>query len=531
MNKTLSHKLGNIPDAFRGFCEKRTLWMLAGFSLVYVLITCGIASKRMLWNDELFTLYISRLGDLSDILAALGTGADQNPPSFYWLTHGVMKGLGETQLTVRLLEVVGVLLMSLCLFRFVSKRLPALYGFAAMIFPLITIAYEYAYEARPYGLVLGFSGLALLCWQGATESPRRLWWLIGLAVSGAAATSSHYYAVFLIIPLGVGELVRSFMRRRVDFPIWASFGGILAPLALFFPVILEARSYSSHFWAHPEWNLIPGFYYTLMIPAIGPILAAVIVSSLWPTGEPTRHKSSPLPALQFPGHEMAAAIGFVAIPVVAVVMGKLVIGAFTYRYALSAVIGLSILWVIAVQRYDGGRAIMGTCFAFFAFGWFMMAGVTQFKHQTVTITSWSNDYEFLRSGVDSTLPIVAADLHSFMTLAHYAPPAISSRVVYLADPQASLHYLGHDTVDRGILDLKPWFHVAVEEYDAYVNSHDRFLVYQEVQGERNWLGYYWGRPWALSWLLYALPSAPVHIELVSRNDNSLLFLVTTDEHQ
>jgi hypothetical protein len=160
-----------------------------------------------------------------------------------------------------------------------------------------------------------------------------------------------------------------------------------------------------------------------------------------------------------------------------------------------------------------------------------MAAVIQYKHQAATTTSWSNNYEFLQSGVDLTLPIVAADLHTFMMLTHYAPSAIASRVVYLADPQSSLRYLGHDTLDRGILDLKPWFPVAVEEYDVYVGSHNRFLIYQDVQGERNWLGYYWGRPWEWSWLLYALPSAPVHIELVSRNDDSLLFLVTADEHQ
>jgi hypothetical protein len=263
-----------------------------------------------------------------------------------------------------------------------------------------------------------------------------------------------------------------------------------------------------------------------MIPAIGPIVLAFMVSSLWPTGEPSRTRSSPPPGFLFPWHEIAAAIGFVAIPVVAVVLGKLVIGAFTYRYALSAVIGLSILWAVAVQRVNGGRAILGTCFTLFACGWFMMAAVGQFRHQAVTLTSWSKNYEFLQSGVDPTLPIVAADLHTFMTLSQYAPPAISSRVVYLADPQAALQYLGHDTVDRGILDLKPWFQVAVEEYQTYMASHDRFLVYLEVQGERNWLGYYWGRPWAWSWLLYVLPGEPVHIELVSRADNSLLFLVT-----
>lgn len=529
MNGILVHKIANIPEGFRDFCNKRTLWVLIGFSFFYFVITCAIASKRMLWNDELYTLYISRLGSLSDILAALSTGADQNPPSFYLLTQGFLNWLGVTQLAIRLPEVVGVLAMSLCLFRFVSKRSSSLYGIVALVFPLTTIAYEYAYEARPYGLVLGFSGVALLCWQGATESPRRFWWLIGLAASGAAATASHYYGVFLLIPLGAGEIVRSFHRRRIEWPIWVSLGGVLVPLALFFPVIQEARNYSHHFWAQPEWHLIPGFYYTLMIPAIGPILAALIVSSLWPADEPSGPQSSNPSASLFPWHEIAAAIGFVAIPVVALVLGKLVIGAFTYRYALPAVIGLSILWTIAVHRIDGGRASMGTCFTVFACGWFMLAAVIQLKHQAVITTNWSNNFQFLQSGVDPTLPIVAADLHTYMKLAYYAPPAVSSRVVYLADPQASLRYLGHDTIDRGILDLKSWFHVAVERYDAYVATHDRFLIYLQVQGERSWLGYYWGRPWEWSWLLYKLPSAPLEIELVSRNDDGLLFLVTARE--
>jgi len=526
MSGNLVHKIANIPEGFRDFCDKRTLWVLTGFSSFYFLITCAIASKRMLWNDELFTLYISRLGGLSDILAALSTGADQNPPSFYLLTQGVLKWLGEIQLAIRLPEVAGVLVMSLCLYRFVSKRFSSLYGMVAMVFPLITIAYEYAYEARPYGLVLGFSGLALLCWQEAIESPKRFWWLIGLAASGASATASHYYAVFLLIPLGGGEIVRSIMRQRIDFPIWASLGGIIIPLALFFPIILEASGYSHHFWARPEWHLILGFYYSLMIPAIGPILATLIAYSLWPENELTKAQSSSPPSLMFPWHEMAAAIGFVAIPVVAVVLGKLVIGAFTFRYALPAVIGLSILWAIAMYRIDRGRAILGTCFTLFACIWFMMAAVAQFKHQTVMMTSWSKNYDFLQSNVDATLPIVAADLHTFMTVSHYAPSSVSSRIVYLADPQASLRYLGHDTVDRGILDLKPWFQVAVEEYETYIGSHERFLVFLEVQGERNWLGYYWGRPWALSWLLYDLPRASVQIELMRRNENSLLFLVT-----
>ena len=226
-----------------------------------------------------------------------------------------------------------------------------------MVFPLVTIAYGYAYEARPYGLVLGFSSLALLCWQGAAEGPRRMWWLIGLAVSGAASVSSHYYAIFLLVPLGVGEIVRSLTRRRIDFPIWIALGCALLPLLLFLPFLQQARTYSHHFWAQPKWGMIPGFYYFLLMPTIGPIIATLIASSLWPAGESSHRPPSPPASQQPPCYEIAAALGFIAIPAIAVIVAKLVTGAFTHRYALSAVIGFSILCAIAVHRLHGGTGL------------------------------------------------------------------------------------------------------------------------------------------------------------------------------
>jgi len=106
-------------------------------------------------------------------------------------------------------------------------------------------------------------------------------------------------------------------------------------------------------------------------------------------------------------------------------------------------------------------------------------------------------------------------LHTFMSLAYYAPQDIASRVVYLADPEMSLRHLGHTTVDQGILDLKPWFRLNVEEYGPYVASQQRFLVY--------------GSMGFLEWLLYELPAANRMIELRSQNEDRLLFLVSRKE--
>src|SRR5262249_18522328 len=151
----------------------------------------------------------------------------------------------------------------LCLFRFVSRRSTIVYGIAAMLFPLSTGAYYYAFEARPYGLVLGLAGLAMICWQSLAEGEGRALPLAGLALSLAAAVSCHYYAVLVLIPFVCGEAARTLSRRRLDLPVWAAMAASLVPLLIFFPLIARARSYSKVFWSQPSWGDIPGFYYFL----------------------------------------------------------------------------------------------------------------------------------------------------------------------------------------------------------------------------------------------------------------------------
>lgn len=479
-----------------------------------------------MWNDELFTFYTSRLASISDIWSALLTGADQIPPFFHLLTRTSFSLFGINHLSVRLPEILGFWIMSLCLFHFVSKRSSALYGFAAMLFPLATAAYDYAYEARPYGLLLGLSALSLVCWQSAAEGRRRKLSLIVLTVSLAAALSSHYYAVLIFFPLAVGEVVRSLARRRVDLAVWMAFGLATSSLLVFLPLIESSKSYSAHFWSPPRWISVPGFYYFLLGPAVLPLAAALIVSVLPPPSDVNHSiRRNHGTSFMIPLHEIAAVFGFVAIPVVALIVAELVTGAFTYRYALPAVIGFSILFAFAARTMMNGRSIVGATFVISLCVGFVFVAVRNFQSLNATSLNQIKTYEFLRSNGESKLPIVASDLHTFMLLAYYAPRDISSRLVYLADPQASLRYLGHTVVDQGILDLKPWFRLNVEQYRPYVASQQRFLLYTRVRGDRSWVGCFWGMPWDLNWLLYELERDNMQIELRARNQDDLLFLV------
>ena len=96
--------------------EKKRVWFLAGFSILYLAVTGLLASQKPLWNDELYTLYIARLPSMTDVWDALSTGAEQLPPFFYVLTRASLALFGTNELSLRLPEVIGFWIMGLCLF-------------------------------------------------------------------------------------------------------------------------------------------------------------------------------------------------------------------------------------------------------------------------------------------------------------------------------------------------------------------------------------------------------------------------------
>src|SRR5262249_49561307 len=148
---------------------------------------------------------------------------------------------GENPLAYRLPALVGFFVLSLCLFRFTSRRCGRPYACLAVLFAFATSAHSiYAYEARPYGLLLGFTGLALVCWQSAGVGSRLA--RFGLALSLAAAVSTHYYAVLIFVPLGLAELVRALRRQRLDVPMAVALLAGLAPLLAYFPIVQKARA-------------------------------------------------------------------------------------------------------------------------------------------------------------------------------------------------------------------------------------------------------------------------------------------------
>jgi hypothetical protein len=76
-----------------------------------------------------------------------------------------------------------------------------------------------------------------------------------------------------------------------------------------------------------------------------------------------------------------------------------------------------------------------------------------------------------------------------------------------------LRQLGHDSVEKGLLALAPWFPVRVERYEAFIASKQRFLTYGSADH-------------FLNWLLPELTSTDLRMDLVKAKGATLLFLVS-----
>jgi hypothetical protein len=248
-------RLEASAQRFSAQVQEKSIFWLGYFSVVFLICTAIHSWCKPLWFDEIFTDYIARLPRLGEVLAAIRV--DNNPPLCYLLTrlsHGL---LGTSDLVTRLPSFFGFLAMCISLYYFVAARCGGLYGLAAMLFPVATAAYGFAYEARPYGLLLGFGGAALLSWQLAAGGSRRKLGLLGLAFCLAGAATTHYFGLQIVFPLVVAEGIRSWKRGRLDRWIWLSMAVGVVSMLLQVSLAGAAASALSSLVSQPDFLFRP----------------------------------------------------------------------------------------------------------------------------------------------------------------------------------------------------------------------------------------------------------------------------------
>jgi hypothetical protein len=494
-----------LDKDWSAWAESRTVAYVF-FAAVYIVPNIVLARQKLLWNDEFFTLYLSRTASWGELWRALSTGADQHPPSFYYLTHLILKLFGTTHVLLRSTALLGFALSCVCLYELAREMVGRRWGLPAMLLPLTTPALYYATEARGYGLELGFITLSLLMWTWATDGKKRAWTVPALALGLCLAVASHYYALFILFPLVIGELVKVWQRRSFDFPVCGALFGATLPVLFFAPLILRAMTYSKTFWAKPAWSEILYWYPPMLgrAPLVLLAAAALVLVLRVPTTEDWR---SALPKVSLP-----VAIGLTTsalLPAAGMVAAKLVTHAFTPRYFIAALPATIILLLWALVRVIpndriGPAFATALCLVLFVHQWRDLQ-----SDQVTELRTTRSIATILRQTHDS--PIVLPDAAVFHRLSFYGQRDLVNRLVYLADPHRSVRYLGHDTVDRGMLALVPWFPLKVVWWDEWWRGHSSALVYGSVT---DW-----------SWLAFALPEIGT-AELKDRDVSYLLLSVT-----
>jgi hypothetical protein len=467
-----------------GVLERHRLLVVLLFSVVLFATTTIRARGKPFWHDEIYTILHSTLPSVSAMWAAALDGLDLAPPLNSLLTRFVQSVAGVGRVTTRLPPMISFWVMTLVVFHMVRRRSNATLALAAALLPCYTAAYRYSYEARGYGLMLGLFALSLNSWAEAAQGRSRALHIPLLALTLAAGVWSHYYAVLGLMPLAVGEVVRLGREKKPDWAIWGAIAlSCLGALPLR-PLMAVAAGHSRTYWARAD-TIDLGTYRFLIEPLLGLapwlILGAVISAAFLLLGIFTRKRSSE-PRRQLPAHEIAAGLACLLIPAFGVLIARLVAGAFVPRYALSAVVGLSLTVPLAVWWAIPRSGLPEVVLCLVLAGSFTESALDSARHARDVFHDPVGDRPQLVRQLVAPGPVVVTGGLMFLQLWYYTPPELRGRLWYLADPDAAFHYRSSDTFDRGFLALRRWTPVNVQDYESFVAANREFRVYAAGSG-------------------------------------------------
>jgi 4-amino-4-deoxy-L-arabinose transferase-like glycosyltransferase len=454
--------------------ELNDLLLILAFSLAYFTATAFLATRSILHTDELVVLYMAKLPSAAVLWNAIAD--DTLPPMAYYVTRVALWLFGESHLAIRLPEMLGYWLMSVCIYLFVRAYTPAISAVAAMLTPLTTMAYSYSYFARPYGLMLGFGAAALLCWNNARASRRRFWWLIGLALTLAGALASHWYAVLLFIPLGLGEAVRMRLRKRSDTPMWSAIalgGAVLLPLS---EMIRGARKFQP-IMSTPLVGLtaILDAYQSILYGTSVLLIGLLIWAWFAYDYSNISREKQDREIYKIPADVLVVVAGLLLTPVSGAGLAVSLTGVYSARYVFLTVVGVAISVGLAIHKFGVRRRHSEVV----AVGVVALAGMLHIYQSKIGLFERSAIAE--RTGLfailgcskameDSEEPIIVSDIHSFYILRHYGPATLTKRLVYLAEYNA--------LASRMSQAMRRWNNWKVMEYKEFLSNNSRFLIYE-----------------------------------------------------
>jgi len=228
------------------------IFLLAGVLLVGVALRFVATSD--LWLDEALSVHIARLGP-GEIVDALRQ--DGHPPLYYFVLHGWMSVVGESDLAVRALSgFCAVATLPLAWFLGSRRRGPVAGAGAVLVLAVLPFAARYATEARMYALIMLLVAGGWLLVDAVLDDDAGWLALVGIVLIAAAMLYTHYWSIWILTATGIAVLVCAWRsdgrRRRAALSIAGAMviGGLL--FIPWVPIMLDQLAHTGTPWGDPQ---------------------------------------------------------------------------------------------------------------------------------------------------------------------------------------------------------------------------------------------------------------------------------------
>ena len=322
----------------------RWSFLIAGLLAAFYLATSiYIASQRLYWFDELFTIHIARLPSWLTIWTALGHAADSLPPFYYMLVRAFGAMFGDSEVVARLPCAIAMTVGLLLTFDCARRLTDGLHGLIALaVLPCSFLPY-YGFEARSYALYFMFAALALWVWISTSADRKSSALLFGAALF--LGVTMHYYAVMCLVPFALWELLIWERSRRPSPKLIAGVVGVVLPAALLSPLILSfSHKFSSGFWNRPSFNELRAIFPQLFPDGL--LLLSLIV--IWMVLVSASEASGPVEPMR---SEESIGWLFLTIPLVGFVLAEVKTNAYFSRYFICVLPGVAVAFACLLWRH------------------------------------------------------------------------------------------------------------------------------------------------------------------------------------
>lgn len=501
--------------SLRKTCVYSILIILVAYVVVRSL--AGAAAKPF-WYDELMTLTVSAQGTWRGIVAVQREALDSNPPLFYVIEHVASRIVQNQEIALRLPSILAFPCTLVCVFVFCLGRSGEVAGLICAAFLMVTELFQYyAVEARPYSMVVACIAFALVCYQ---RVPSKIWTVL-FALTLALAQCLHYYAVFAMVPFGLGELVYSLRARKIRWSVWAALAAGCVPLALFWPLLAAIKSYyGAHNWMRLHSSAPYEVYGALLGTRgrVGVIIAAVVLAVLFTeflrkteNGEAEQGEKARQLAL------VVVLGGFVLLPFLGSGVAHLAKSGLIPRYVLCTLLGIAAGLAFLLRRAGSKLRVVLVLLLVASLGVGEARFWTTREAKVAEVKSYGATREkFIEEKGYGDLPVVVPGAVAVVPLAHYADVLFAKRLVFVKqDPEPGNPHFS-DSVDRELELYQRYSSLKVSTFDELAGTRSAFLIYSEIR-------------YSPDWLLMRLSDEGWAVKLLASKEYTTLYLARRDQ--